>query len=133
MSADNYFSISPGIIIALWRILSLTARYEQLSVKSVVEITQNSGLFGGKVPAKNALKFGQIYNFIEIQSGSIYLTEHCKEEFIDLSRPHPLTASAPPPPPAGSPRRSPARPGPPAPLRRRRSPPPGPPAPRWPA
>ncbi|MCK6463061.1 MAG: DUF3883 domain-containing protein [Candidatus Pacebacteria bacterium] len=84
MSADNYFSISPGIIIALWRILSLTARYEQLSVKSVVEITQNSGLFGGKVPAKNALKFGQIYNFIEIQSGSIYLTEHCKEEFIDL-------------------------------------------------
>jgi hypothetical protein len=84
MSDRENIRISPGKLIALWRLLLLRKKYEELSVKTAIEITRDSGLFGGRVPAEDGLKLGESCELLEIKFGLLHLTNYCQQNVVIL-------------------------------------------------
>jgi len=85
MSKNPYFTITSSNIIALWQLILLTNRHEELSVKSAIEITLNSGLMAGGLPAEQGLKLGQYCKLLEINNAQkLSSTQYCKDELIEL-------------------------------------------------
>ncbi len=72
MSKNETFAISSSSIIALWQLVLLTNKHEEITVKSAVEITLNSGLMGGGLPAEQGLKLGQHCRLLEISDSQLF-------------------------------------------------------------
>lgn len=84
MKPNENFTISSGNIIALWQLILLTDKHEAITVKSAVEITLNSGLAGGGLPANQALKLGQYCKILEINNQELLSSQFCRKEILPL-------------------------------------------------
>ena len=83
MNTEKY-SISSGEFITLWRLLFLISKYENIHIGTAIEAINNTGIFGGKVPVQEAVNIGVRYDFIQIKSSKILLTDFCKNEILIL-------------------------------------------------
>ncbi|WP_343604338.1 DUF3883 domain-containing protein [Fluviicola sp.] len=82
MSKNEQFSISNSNIIALWQLILLTHRHEEIEVRSAVEIAMNSGLMGGSLPVNQGLKLGQYCKVLEINDSFLQSSQYCKNELL---------------------------------------------------
>jgi len=89
----KYSSITQGHIVATWHILFITSRYEDISPKNAVSISENSGKLGGTVPVKEGLRICLDYNLLEIADEKLQVTNvsknvilpKCEEEDPNIS------------------------------------------------
>jgi len=85
MGKIDSVTITSSNIIALWQLVLLTSKHEEITVKSAIEITLNSGLMGGGLPADQGLKLGQYCRILEInEEQKLYSSQYCKDKLIGL-------------------------------------------------
>lgn len=85
MSKNDQFTINNSNIIALWQLILLTHKHQEIEIRSAIEIVFNSGLMGGSLPVNEGLKLGQYCKLLEINDSLLQSTEYCKNEILVLS------------------------------------------------
>lgn len=79
-----YYPITQGHLITAWQIIHLVSKYDSISLRSVINITVQSGIFGGTVPTRQGLRLCHDYGFVLINSGRLQITELSISEIIPL-------------------------------------------------
>ena len=77
-----YYPITQGHLITAWQIIHLVSKYDSISLRSVINITVQSGIFGGTVPTRQGLRLCHDYGFVLINSGRLQITELSISEII---------------------------------------------------
>lgn len=84
MNNDDNAFISPGNLIALWRLVLLAQRYERVSISIAIKTIRDSGSLGGSIPAQQGLNLGVRCKLLVAKSNELYLTEYCQEAVVHL-------------------------------------------------
>lgn len=79
------FQITTSNIIALWQLIMIVKRNESIAVESAINISINSGLIGGDVPAAEGLRLGLYCKILAIEKNqSLNHTDFCKDVLLSL-------------------------------------------------
>jgi hypothetical protein len=81
MSKAAPFQITPTNIIALWQLISITKRYDDIPVRSALEIVLTSTIIAGGSPADQGLRLGLSCKLLEIDDEQkLISSQYCKKE-----------------------------------------------------
>ena len=77
-------NITPGKIIALWRILLSTNVYEGARIQDLYRQVINSSVMGGGLPLKSSIQLALNYKFLIPKDKKLYLSPYSKKELIPI-------------------------------------------------
>lgn len=79
---NSDINITPGKIIALWRILLVTHNHSGATTKDLYKAILNSSVMGGGLPLKSGIQIGINYKFIIPRDNKLYLSDYSLVELI---------------------------------------------------
>lgn len=79
---NSDINITPGKIIALWRILLVTHNHNGASTKDLYKAVLNSSVMGGDLPLKSGIQIGINYKFLIPRDNKLYVSDFSLEELI---------------------------------------------------
>jgi|GEM_PF-1466743 len=74
--------ITPGRIIALWRILLVAHKHKGSTIRDIYKAVLNSSVMGGDLPLKSGIQIGIDYKFLIPKENKLYLSDFSIVELI---------------------------------------------------
>ena len=75
-------NITPGKVIALWRIILATSQYQGAKTQDLYHAGTNNSVMGGGLPLKPAIQLAIYYNFIIPKDKRLYLSSFVEKELL---------------------------------------------------
>lgn len=77
-------NITPGRIIALWRVLIATNSHEGEKIEDIYRAMSNHSVMGGGLPLKSGIQIGIDYGFLIPRNNKFFLSDYAKQELIPI-------------------------------------------------
>ncbi len=84
MSKLKAMVVTPGNVIALWHLIFLSGRFQDIEVGEAVAIVRNSNLLGGTIPIDGGLTLGMQSGVLEVSGNKLQASTYCKEKLYPL-------------------------------------------------